>query len=178
MNSPKSMSDLGKKIKFFLRRFTPLKILIPILLISVISAVAFAASATISTTPNYQGVQGVQYQVSGLLTASNVGFFVTQTAATASSQPATWSAGGTVTTATVAGDWQYEVTIATQTGCAASTTYTVTVYWNTGTALQTTMGSLQFTTPATIVNGASMTFIFNTGVNTFNAPVGVTITVG
>jgi hypothetical protein len=62
-------------------------------------------------------------------------------------------------------------------GAAASTTYTVTVQWNTGSGY-TQMGQLTFTTPSTITAGQTMTFIFNTGGSSFNAPTGIVITVG
>jgi len=171
------MSDLCKKIKLYSKRFTPLKILIPILLISVLSIVAFAASASISPTVAYQGVQGIQYNVAGGLSAANAGFLVTQTAATASPANAPWSTGSTLTTATVVGDWEYHLTVTTNTGCPASTQYTAVVQWNTGSGYST-IGSISFTTPSTISNGAQMTFVFNTGVNTFNAPVAITVTIG
>jgi len=177
MNLLKRMSNLYKKIKFYLRRFAPLKILIPILLISVMSIVAFAASASISAAVTYQGVQGIQYNVAGGLSAANAGFLVTQTAATASASNAAWSASGTLTTATVVGDWEYHLTVTTNTGCPTSTAYTATVQWNTGSGYST-MGSISFTTPSTISNGAQMPFVFNTRVNTFNAPVAITVTIG
>jgi len=164
------------KARSCIKRFTPLKILIPILLISVISIVSFAANAAISTS-TYQGVQGVQFNVAGGLSASSNGFVVTQTSATATTQPAAWTAGGTVTTATTAGDWQYSITVTTNTGCPTSTTYTAIVQWNTGSGYSQ-LGSIQFTTPSTITNGAQMTFVFGTTVNSFSAPVGITITIG
>jgi hypothetical protein len=177
MNQPQFLLNTYKKIRSYINRFTPLKILIPILLISAISAVSFAASASISPTVAYQGVQGIQYNVAGGLSAANAGFVVTQSAATASPANAAWSTGGTLTTATVAGDWEYHLTVTTNTGCPASTVYTAIVQWNTGSGYSS-MGSISFTTPATIVNGAQMTFVFNTGVNSFSAPVAITVTIG
>jgi hypothetical protein len=40
------------------------------------------------------------------------------------------------------------------------------------------MGQLYFTTPSSITAGQSMTFIFDTGSTSFNAPLGIVITVG
>ena len=177
MNSPRRISDLYKKIKSYSRRFTPLKILIPILLISVLSMVAFAASATISPLVTYQGVQGIQYNVAGGLSAANAGFFVTQTAATASGTGAAWSAGNTLTTATVVGYWEYHLTVTTNTGCPTGTQYTATVQWNTGSGYSTLGSALTVTSPSTITNGQTMTFVFNTGVTTFSAPVGMLVTI-
>jgi hypothetical protein len=157
------------------KNMLPLKIFVPILAIALLSLVSFAASVNISTSSS-EAVQGVSYNVAGGFTAASNNFVVTHSAATASSQPATWSNGATVTTATVAGNWQYSVTITIKASAAASTTYTVSVQWNTGSGYNT-MGSLTFTTPATIIADQTMIFVINTGVSTFNAPLGIVITV-
>ena len=156
-------------------RMLPLKILVPLLAISLLSIVSFASSASISSSTS-QAVQGVTYNVAGGFTAASNGFLVTQSAATASSQPGTWSNGGTITTATVAGNWQYSTTITITASATASTTYTVSVNWNTGSGY-TSMGSLTFTTPASITAGQTMTFVIDTGATTFNAPAGIVITI-
>jgi len=78
----------------------PLKLLIPILVISLLSVVSFAASVSINSTTS-QSVQGVVYNVTGGFSAASNGFIVTQSAATATTLPASWANGGTVTTATV-----------------------------------------------------------------------------
>jgi len=83
-----------------LRHFMPLKLLIPILVISLLSVVSFAASVSINSTTS-QSVQGVVYNVTGGFSAASNGFIVTQSAATATTLPASWANGGTVTTATV-----------------------------------------------------------------------------
>ena len=158
-----------------LANMLPLKILVPILAISLFSLVSFAASVSVTPSTS-QAVQGVSYNVAGGFTAASNGFLVTQSTTAASTQPATWSNGGTVTTATVAGNWQYAVTVTINAGATASTTYTVTVQWNTGSGYSN-MGSLTFTTPASIVADQTMTFVVNTGVTTFNAPAGIVITV-
>ena len=159
-----------------LRHFMPLKILVPILLISVLAVVSFAANVTINTSTS-QAVQGVIYNVQGGFTAVNNGFAVTYSAATATTLPATWSNGGTVTTATVAGNWQYSLTLTITATASPSTTYTVTVQWNTGSGYTTMGTSLTVTTPGTITAGQTMSFVLNTGVSTFNAPAGIMITV-
>jgi hypothetical protein len=159
-----------------IRHSMPLKILIPILIISLLAVVSFAASVTISTS-TYQAVQGVIYNVEGGFTAVNNGFAVTYDAASATSLPAAWTDGDTVTTATAFGNWQYSLTVTITAAASPSTTYTVTVQWNTGTGY-TTMGTpLTFTTPDTITPDETMTFVFGTGQTTFTAPVGILITV-
>jgi hypothetical protein len=158
-----------------LKNMLPLKIFAPILAIALLSLVSFAASVNISTSSS-EAVQGVSYNVAGGFTAASNGVLVTQSAATASSQPATWSNGGTVTTATVVGNWQYSVTVTITASATASTTYTFSVQWNTGSGYSS-MGSLTFTTPATITAGQTMNFVLNTAVTTFNAPAGLVITI-
>jgi len=150
--------------------------LIPILLISVLSIVSYAASVT-TTTTNTQTIQGVLYNVAGGFSASANGFVVTQSSATATSLPATWSNTGTVTTATVAGNWQYSINVTINAAASPSTTYTVTVQWNTGSGYSTLGSALTVTTLNPVTAGQIMTFVFNTGVTTFNAPVALLITI-
>jgi len=147
-----------------------------ILAIALLSTVAYAATVSVSM-PTYQAQNGVYYQVTGYLNVVSNGFFVAQSSSAASSQPCTWSAGGTCTTALTAGDWYYSVTISLTANTPPSTTYKVTVLWNQGTGYAQ-MDSLTFTTPSTITAGQSMTFIFDTGSTIFNAPAGIVITVG
>ena len=163
------------KIKY-LKHFLPLKLLIPILAISMLAVVSFAASVTINTTTS-QAVQGVIYNVIGGFTAVNNGFAVTYSAATATGLPATWLNGGTVTTATAVGNWQYSLTLTITALASPSTPYTVTVTWNTGSGYTTLGSALTFTTPPSISAGQTMTFVINTGQTTFNAPAGMLITV-
>jgi|SRR5271157_1720509 len=159
-----------------IRHLIPLKLLIPILVISILATVSFAASVTINTTTS-QAVQGVIYNVVGGFTATPNQFAVTYTAATATTLPATWTPNGVVTTATTFGNWQYSLTVTINAAASASTTYTVTVTWNTGTGYTTLGSALTFTTPSSITPGETMTFVFNTGQTTFNAPAGMLITI-
>jgi hypothetical protein len=154
----------------------PLKILLVILVISLASVVSFAASVAVNSSTS-QTVQGVMYTVVGGFTAANNGFVVSQSAATATVIPATWTNAATVTTATVSGNWQYSLTVTLNAAASTSTTYTVSVQWNTGTGYAALGTPLTFTTPATITPGQTMTFVFNTGVTTFNAPAAILITI-
>lgn len=140
------------------------------------SIVSFAASASVTST-NSQAVQGVIYNISGGFTASSIGITVTPSAATVTALPATWSNGGTVTTATVAGNWQYSFTVTMNANALPSTTYTVTVQWNTGSGYVAMGSPLTFATSSAINAGDSMTFVLDTGVDTFNAPASIVITV-
>ena len=159
-----------------LRNFIPLKLFIPILVISMLAVVSFAASVTINTTTS-QAVQGVIYNVVGGFTASSNGFAVSYNTVSATTLPATWADGGTVTTATVTGNWQYSITVAIKVVATPSTTYTLTVQWNTGTGYNTLGIPLTFTTPSNITPDQTMTFVIDTGVNTFSAPAGLLITI-
>jgi hypothetical protein len=155
-------------------RYIPLLI---IAAISLLATVVFATSVVVSTY-TYQAQNGVYYQVTGSLTVQQVGFQVAQaTVAQASQQPCPWTSGGTCTTAVNAGDWVYVVSVGLTANTPSGQTYTVTVSWNTGSGY-TTMGQLTFTTPSSITAGQTMYFVFDTGSSSFNAPVGIVITVG
>ena len=152
-----------------------LKILLPILAISLISIGGYAASVNVTQT-TYQTQQGVYFNVVGGFTAANNGFSVVQSSGAASAQPFTWANGGTCQTTQTAGHWVYSVTLTITAAASPSTTYTYTVNWNTGSGY-TTLGSLTFTTLGTITAGQTVTFLIDTGVTSFNAPVGINITV-
>ena len=163
----------NKRIK--LKKWLPLKILLPILAISLISIGGFAASVNV-TTSTYQAQNGVYYNVVGGFTPVSNGFLVVQTSGAASAQPFTWTNGGTCQTAQTAGRWYYSVTLTLTAAASPSTTYTYIVSWNTGSGY-TTLGTLTFTTLGTITVGQTVTFLIDTGVTTFNSPVGLNITV-
>ncbi len=147
--------------------------------IAALATVAYATSVSVSTS-TYQAQNGVYYQVTGNLGVQSNGFFVAQSSASAQgsqASPCAWSNGGTCTTAVTAGHWVYQVTITLTSSTTPSTTYAVTVSWNTGNGY-VQMGQLYFTTPSSITAGQSMTFTFDTGSGSFNAPLGIVVTVG
>jgi len=154
--------------------------LLLILVIAALSLTAYAATVSVSTA-TYQAQNGVYYQVTGNLQVQSNGFFVAQSSQTPTSgtaaNPCAWTNGGSCSTAVKAGDWVYQVTVSLTATTNASTTYAVTVLWDTGSGY-TQMGQLYFTTPSSITAGQSMTFIFDTGSTSFNAPLGIVITVG
>jgi hypothetical protein len=153
-----------------------LKLLIPLLAISIFSVGSFAASVAVSTN-TYQADNGIYYNVGSGFTAASNGFNVVQATGTASSLPCTWTNGGTCQTALTAADWEYSVTLTIAASAATSHTYTMTVTWNTGSGYSTLGSALTFTTPATITAGQTMTFYLDTGAATFSAPAGIVITV-
>jgi len=155
-----------------LKKFLPLVL---IALIAISAGAVYATSVSVSTT-SYQAQNGVYYVVTGNLAVQGNGFSVAQSSASASSQPAAWSSGGSAHTAITAGHWIYNVTVTLTSSTPANTTYTLTVMWNTGSGY-VQMGQIQFTTPSTITSGQSMTFTFDTGTTSFNAPDGIVITV-
>lgn len=158
-----------------LRNKLPLKVMVPILVISVFAIGSFATSVGV-TTQSFAGQAGVNYTVSGAFSAASNGFQVVQTTTTASTQPCTWTSGGTCNTALTAGDWYYQVTVTIAASATPSHTYTTTVQWNTGSGY-TTLGTLTFTTGATITSGQTMVFQMDTALTTFSAPAGITVTV-
>jgi len=149
--------------------------LIIIAAIAILSTVVYASSVSVATS-TYQAQSGVYYQVTGNIGAQGLGFTVAQSASTALAQPCMWSSGGVCTTAVTAGDWVYTVKITLENGVTPGETYTVTVSWDTGSGY-VQMGSLTFTAPLTITAGQTMNFVFDTGSTSFNAPVGIVITV-
>lgn len=158
-----------------LRNMLPLKILLPILAITIFSVVSFAATVQVTQT-TYEAQSGVYYNVVGGFTATSNGFGVIQAGGSASTQPATWSNGGTVQTALTAGHWQYNVTLTINAPATPSTMYTFTVNWNTGSGY-TQLGQLTVTSPATIIPSQTMTFLIDTQGTSFSAPAGINITV-
>jgi len=157
------------------RNKLPLKVLAPILAISLFAVGSFATSVSV-TTQTYAGQGGVNYVVTGAFSPASDGFQVVQSAVTASTQPCTWTNSGTCNTALVAGDWFYSVTLTIAATAQTSHTYTVTIQWNTGSGY-TTLGTLTLTTPSTISAGQTMIFEVDTGLTSFSAPAGMTVTV-
>jgi hypothetical protein len=153
----------------------PLKILLPLLAISIFSIASYATSVSVTQSTN-QAVNGVYYNVAGGFTAASNGFQVVQSSGSASTLPCTWSNGGTCQTALTAGDWMYSVTLTINSGAAASHTYTYTAQWNTGSGYST-LGTLTVTTPSSITAGQTMTFLIDLGSTSFTAPAGIIITV-
>jgi hypothetical protein len=151
------------------------KILLPLLAISLISIGGYAATISVTQT-TYQSQSGVYYDVVGGFTAVSNGFNVVQSSGVASSQPFTWSNGGTCQTTLTAGHWQYSVTLTIAAAASPSTTYTYTVNWNQGSGYST-LGSMTFTTPGTITPGETVTFLIDTSGTSFTAPVGINIIV-
>ena len=149
--------------------------IIPLIAISIFSIVSYATTVSI-TNSTYESYSGINFTDVGGFTAASNGFYVTQSAGAASTQPFTWANGATCQTALVAGDWYYSITLTLTATATASTTYTLTVSWNTGSGYST-MGSLQVTTLSSITAGQTVTFFLSTGLTSFSAPTGITVTV-
>ncbi len=146
------------------------------MLIGILSVTSYAASVSV-TSATKQAQYGVYYSVTSSLTASSLGFQTATVSGAASTLPCAWVASGTCQTAVTAGRFLYEVQVGLTASTTASTTYTVTVNWGQNTNTETALGSLTFTTPATITAGQTMTFIFDVGSATFTAPSGIDVTV-
>jgi hypothetical protein len=158
-----------------LRNKLPLKVMVPIMLISLFAVGSFATSVGVSTQ-SFAGQAGVSYSVTGAFSAASNGFQVVQSTTTASAQPCVWANGGTCNTALTSGDWYYQVTLTIAASAIVSHTYTTTIQWNTGTGY-VTLGTLTVTTGATITAGQTMVFQIDTIVTSFNAPAAITVTV-
>lgn len=158
-----------------LRSRLPLKAIIPILLISVLCIGSFASTIT-ATTTTYEGMAAATYKVTDNFAATSLGFTVAPTSKSASSQPFNWVNEGVVTEATTETKWQYSVTVTMHTGATASHGYSVNVQWSADDATYTDLGTLTFTSPASITDGETMTFMFNVGDNIYTS-TGIVVTV-
>jgi hypothetical protein len=153
----------------------PLIFLIPLVLVSTLAVGSFAATVGV-TTSAVEEDSGVLLNVVGGFSVACNGFLVVQSLGSASTQPMAWSNGAGCQTALVTGHWCYSLTLTIAESAQASHTYTMTVSWNTGSGYST-MGTLTFTSPASITPGETMNFLIDTGVTSFNAPAALTITV-
>lgn len=150
------------------------------LAVSVLSTAVYAASVQVQST-TYQSVTGVYYQVTGNFAVAAQGFYVAKATTQASAQPCTWGSGPFCSTALTAGHWIYIVTVTLVTNPNnANQVFTISVQWDTNqaqTPSYTSMGSLTFTVPTNAQANSQYTFVFDTGVSSFNAPAGIVITI-
>ncbi len=148
-----------------------IKVLLPLLLISMFSVASFAATVGV-TTSTLQSQSGVYYVVYGGFTATSNGFFVVTNSGAATASP-TWATGTTAQTALTAGDWFFSVSLAPAAGLFGSS-HVITVSWSAGTTY-TALATITFTNSSTIAG--SMTFLFDMQASSFTAPTGIVISV-
>jgi hypothetical protein len=168
MHAAKALNKTLQKIRL------PLKLLVPLLAISLFSAYSFA-STTVLTSTAAQSEQGVLFDVSGGFSAVNNGFAVAPVVSAASMQPVLWSSGGVCQTALTAGNWFYTFTLTINAKAQPNHTYSVTASWDTGSGYSS-LGTLIVTSPSTIIAGQTMTFCFNTGQTSIKTPVAIMVT--
>jgi len=141
------------------------------------SVVAFASSVTI-TNSNDAGYQGVYVQDNGYYSVTNTNYYVVEATQSATSQPLAWSNGATAyVNALVAGDWDLAFTLTINAGGLTSHTYTITVTSSASAGSTSTLYTFQFTSPASITAGQTMTIIWDTGSTTWTAPAALTVTI-
>lgn len=145
--------------------------------IIVASVSAFAASVTI-TTSNTAAYQGVYVNANGYYGVTNTAYNVVEAAQAATGQPLAWSnnAIGYVN-ALVAGDWELSYTLTINAGGQLSHVYTITVYSTAAAGTTTTLYTFQFTSPASITAGQTMTIIWDTSAVTWTAPAALSVTI-
>jgi hypothetical protein len=159
------------------RRKIRLLYLVAFLGMTAISVAAFAATVTITTTTN-AAYQGVYVLDNGYYSASGVSYNVVEAAQTATTQPLAWTSGGIgYVDALTPGDWELSFTLTINAGGLTSHTYTITVASTAATGVTTTLYTFQFTSPATITTGQTMTIIWDTGAVTWTAPAALSISV-
>ncbi len=138
---------------------------------------AYAASVTINTANN-AGYQGEYVVDNGFFLASAISYNVVEAPQSASAGGLAWANGGTAyVNALVAGDWEVAWTITIQTGATASHLYTITVTSTAASGVTSTLYTFQFTSPASVINGQTMTVLWDTSAVTWTAPAAVQITV-
>jgi len=142
-----------------------------------VSVGAFAATVTI-TTANNAGYQGVYILDNGYYAASGTSYAVVEAAQAATTPPLAWANGAIgYVDALVAGDWALSFTLTINAGGLTSHTYTITVASTSATDVTTTLYTFQFTSPATITAGQTMTIVWDTGATTWTAPAALSISV-
>ncbi len=138
---------------------------------------AYAASVTIDTSTN-AGYQGEYVIDNGYFLASAISYNVVEAAQSASAGGLAWSSGGTAyVNALVPGDWEVAWTITIQTGALTSHLYTITVTSTNAAGTTTQLYTFQFTSPNPVVNGQTMTILWDTSAVTWTAPAAIQITV-
>jgi hypothetical protein len=148
----------------------PIKILIPIVAIVLISSMSFAS--TFVVTSNTVNGEGAFYTVdSGIFTVgSSTPMYQVAAAADSASGTVTWASAGTMyVNAVTAGDWVYSGTLTVSS--PAATTYTLTVEISQGGAAYTSY-TIGITT--TTSSTGTMTFVIDLG-TTITAPVSVVV---
>lgn len=159
------------------RRRIRLLYLLAFLGMTTVAVGAYAASVTI-TTSNNAGYQGVYILDNGYYSASATSYNVVNTAQTATTPPLAWASNGIgYVNALVAGDWELSFTLTINAGGLTSHTYTITVASTSATGVTSTLYTFQFTSPATITAGQTMTIIWDTGAVTWTAPAALSISV-
>jgi hypothetical protein len=163
------------RLPFTQRRISVIYLFVFLTVITV-SVGAFAASVTISSS-NYAGAQGVYVQDNGYYLVTNVNYAVVEAAQSATTQPLAWTSGGVgYADALVAGDWAISFVITIE-GGLTSHTYTITVTSTGSTGTSSTLFSFQFSSPASITTGQTMTIVWDTSSTTYTAPAALEVTI-
>lgn len=168
LNAAEALNKTLQKIRL------PLKVLVPLLVISVFSAYSFA-STTLLTSSAAQSEQGVLFEVNGGFSATNNGFAIASVMSVASMQPVQWSNGGICQTALTAGNWFYICTLTINANAQTNHTYSVSASLDTGSGYSA-LGTLMVTSPSTVIAGQTMIFYFNTGQTSIKTPAAVVVT--
>jgi hypothetical protein len=152
-----------------LRSRLAVKVVIPMLLISVLCVVSFAASATISNGSTYKAIGGEIISITGNYEVTPISFSI---ATESTAENFGWSTFEPLTTGVIAGNWIYSIKVKALTTNPA----TVSVSWSqSGNPEYSPLGSITILDDP--VSGQEATFVFDTGVQSFDSPVGILITV-
>ena len=152
----------------------PLKLLVPLLAISILSVYSFAVTFVVTTVP-LQAADGILFEVNGGFTGVNNGFAIAPAMSVASMLPVKWLSGSVCQTALTTGNWFYAFTLTITTNAQTNHAYSVTASWDNGSGY-TSLGTLTVTSPSTIIAGQTMIFYFNTGLTSINMPAAIVVT--
>lgn len=144
----------------------------------IVVIISISSASTVSTTKTtMQAFYGMSNNIVNNFLAETQGFSVISPSSGATSQPCTWITGGTCQTSLTKNDYQYAVILIVNTPPSLLTTYTVTMKWDLGHGSGLVqVGSLKVSVPVTTA-GQSMTFVFDTGSNTYSDPRSIQINV-
>ena len=131
--------------------------ILPVFLVMSLSVVSYASNVPAYVTST-QAVAGYQFNVTGYYNIlSGDGLQVVGVSKSASPLIA-WSNGAAANTVLTMGHWQYALTVMINEGVTPNAVYTVLVESSGG-----LVGSIDFMSPAVVVPGEKMFFVFDVG---------------
>ena len=137
----------------------------------------FAASVTTAGSGD-AGQENGYVTSNGYFSASAISYDVVEAAQIPSSPGSAWTNGGIeYANGLVAGDWEIAWTLTINAGAAPGHLYTVNVTNTSDAGTLVVLYTLQFTSPSVVVNGQTMTILWDIGGTVWYTPSAIQITV-